>query len=181
MLVASEELDRLNRFLSTLKSEKPMSLEDDLEKEIKRYGEKNMFNIPAFQQVARHFAQWGAEHLATSGKTSGGSSEIPNCLNELADYARRQVEELLPVIKKYNDYSEEQIEELRTHLMAMFLEGAGWQKEQMMKEYVRKDSLWKPTPEQLEAMECAIIDYEEDGCNTIAGYLKEIYNQIKKL
>lgn len=48
-------------------------------------------------------------------------------------------------------------------------------------EYVRKDSLWKPTPEQLEAMECAIIDYEEDGCNTIAGYLKEIYNQIKKL
>lgn len=48
-------------------------------------------------------------------------------------------------------------------------------------EYVRKDSLWKPTPEQLEAMECAIIDYEEDGCNTIAGYLKEIYSQIKKL
>ena len=48
-------------------------------------------------------------------------------------------------------------------------------------EYVRKDSLWKPTPEQLEAMECAIIDFEEDGCNTIAGYLKEIYNQIKKL
>lgn len=110
-----------------------------------------------------------------------GNSEIPNCLNELADYARRQVEELLPVIKKYNDYSEEQIEELRTHLMAMFLEGAGWQKEQMLKEYVRKDSLWKPTPEQLEAMECAIIDYEEDGCNTIARYLKEIYNQIKKL
>ena len=48
-------------------------------------------------------------------------------------------------------------------------------------EYIRKDSLWKPTPEQLEAMECAIIDFEEDGCNTIAGYLKEIYNQIKKL
>ena len=37
--------------------------EVDLEEEIKRYGEKNMFNIPAFQQVARHFAEWGAEHL----------------------------------------------------------------------------------------------------------------------
>lgn len=70
-----------------------------------------------------------------------GSSETSNYLNELADYARRQVEELLPVIKKYNDYSEEQIEELRTHLMAMFLEGAGWQKKQMLKEYVRKDAI----------------------------------------
>lgn len=56
--------------------------------------------------------------------------EIPNYLNEVADYARRQVEELLIVIKKYDDYSDEQIEELRTHLMAMFLEGTGWQKEQ---------------------------------------------------
>lgn len=77
-----------------------------------------------------------------------GSSEIPNYLNELADYARRQVEELLPVIKKYNDYSEEQIEELRTHLMAMFLEGAGWQKEKMMKEAV--DAIvedWNTDPE----------------------------------
>ena len=48
-------------------------------------------------------------------------------------------------------------------------------------EYIRKDSLWKPTPEQLEAMECAIIIFEGDGYNTIPGYLKEIYNQIKKL
>lgn len=77
--------------------------------------------------LARYFAQWGAEHLG---------DEIPNSLNESADYARRQVEELLSVIKKYNDYSEEQIEELRTHLMAMFLEGAGWQKKQMLKEAV---------------------------------------------
>ena len=67
-----------------------------------------------------------------------GSSERPNYLNELADYARRQVEELLPVIKKYNDYSEEQIDELRTHLMAMFLEGAGWQKKKMLEEAVEE-------------------------------------------
>ena len=81
--------------------------------------------------------RWVAEieNCPKLGKHSG-SSEIPNCLNESADYARRQVEELLPVIKKYNDYSEEQIEELRTHLMAMFMEGAGWQKEKMLKEAV---------------------------------------------
>lgn len=40
---------------------------------------------------------------------------------------------------------------------------------------------WKPTPEQLEALDCAIIDYKEDGCNTIAKYLQEIYDAIKKL
>ena len=62
--------------------------------------------------------------------------EIPNYLNEVADYARRQVEELLSVIKKYDDYSEEQIEELRTHLMSMFLEGTVWQNKQMMKKVV---------------------------------------------
>lgn len=40
---------------------------------------------------------------------------------------------------------------------------------------------WKPTPEQLEAMKCAIIDYRESGCTTTANYLQEIYEQIKKL
>ena len=40
---------------------------------------------------------------------------------------------------------------------------------------------WKPTPEHLEALDCAIIDYKEDGCNTIANYLQEIYDAIKKL
>ena len=39
---------------------------------------------------------------------------------------------------------------------------------------------WKPTPEHLEALECAIIDYREDGCNTTAGYLQEIYEELKK-
>lgn len=55
-------------------------------------------------------------------------------MNKKADYARRLAEELLVVIKKYNDYSDEQIEELRTHLMAMFFDGTDWQKEQMLKE-----------------------------------------------
>ncbi len=50
-------------FLSTLeKSEKPINL-DGLEEEIDKYREEHLFDMPAFQQVARHFAQWGAEHL----------------------------------------------------------------------------------------------------------------------
>lgn len=43
------------------KSEKPMNQE--LEMEIDKYREEHLFDMPAFQQVARHFAQWGAEHL----------------------------------------------------------------------------------------------------------------------
>ena len=40
---------------------------------------------------------------------------------------------------------------------------------------------WKPTPEQLEAMEFVIKDYREDGCTATANYLQEIYDAIKKL
>ena len=40
---------------------------------------------------------------------------------------------------------------------------------------------WKPTPEQLEAMEFVIEDYREDGCIATTNYLQEIYEEIKKL
>jgi len=39
---------------------------------------------------------------------------------------------------------------------------------------------WKPTEEQLEALECAIAGFREDECYTIAGNLKELYEQLKK-
>lgn len=87
---------------------------------------------------------------------------VMNYLNELADYARRQVEELLPVIKKYNDYSEEQIEELRTHLMAMFLEGAGWQKKKMLKEAVPFYEILKVVPPGPERDKVKLIICKED-------------------
>ena len=145
----NEAYNDLLSFLSDLEKSLPAKVADGegLEEEIKRYYD-DMDGDCRYAQTARHFAEWGAEHLADAHKMSGSSSEKPNWLNELADYARRQVEELLSVIKKYDDYSEEQIEELRTHLMAMFLEGAGWQKEQMMKEAV--DAIvenWNPDPE----------------------------------
>ena len=44
-----------------------------------------------------------------------------------------------------------------------------------------KEQNWKPTPEQLEALEFVIADYREDGCNHTADYLEEIYEHIKKL
>lgn len=62
--------DAILSFLSTLeKSEKPMNLED-LEEEINRLwesfademeGPHNLFDI--YARLARHFAEWGAEHL----------------------------------------------------------------------------------------------------------------------
>lgn len=54
-------LDDVLGILSTLESEKPMNQE--LEMEIDKYREEHLFDMPAFQQVARHFAEWGAEHL----------------------------------------------------------------------------------------------------------------------
>lgn len=99
-------------------------------------------NRGEFEELFDYLDKW----FASTGKVTSGSSEIPNYLNELADYARRQVEELILVIKKYDDFSEEQIEELRTHLMAMFLEGAGWQKEQMLKEAVPFYEILKVVP-----------------------------------
>lgn len=61
MLVASEELDRLNRFLSTLESEKPMNLEE----EINRYLREEYSNDdePGVHEIAEHFAQWQRQQM----------------------------------------------------------------------------------------------------------------------
>jgi hypothetical protein len=39
--------------------EEPTS--EELEEEIKRYGEEHQFDLPSFQNVARHFAEWQKE------------------------------------------------------------------------------------------------------------------------
>ena len=46
---------------------------------------------------------------------------------------------------------------------------------------LRPQSHWKPSEEQMEAMEFVIKDYREDGCIATANYLQEILEQIKKL
>ena len=71
-LQAAEDADLLS-FLDTLESEKPMN-QDGLEKEYEDYVVKDpcfskLVNRNAGLVIARHFAQWGAEHLAEARKT----------------------------------------------------------------------------------------------------------------
>ena len=63
-----DALEGLLSFLSTLESEKPM--QDGLEEEIARFEDwmetYNQADYPTSfttRDIARHFAQWGAEHL----------------------------------------------------------------------------------------------------------------------
>ena len=62
--VVSEQFENILSFLSTLESEKPMDLEE-LEKEAVNYCFDNGLNLSpsVATDFARHFAQWGAEHL----------------------------------------------------------------------------------------------------------------------
>lgn len=57
--------DKLLSFLSTFESEKPMNFDGELEEEIKKEMIKLPFFIRGKDQIAfaRHFAEWGAEHL----------------------------------------------------------------------------------------------------------------------
>ena len=63
------ELTHLLSFLSDLeKEEKPI---EGLEEEIKSFAfsfYQDNGNLPMVTDIARHFAQWGAEHLATPTK-----------------------------------------------------------------------------------------------------------------
>lgn len=63
---AKLELIDILAWLDTLESEKPMNLEG-LEKEIEEYFPESTFNTgfnyDDLQEIARHFAEWGAEHL----------------------------------------------------------------------------------------------------------------------
>ena len=58
-----EDADTLSS-LSTLESEKPIN-QDGLDEEIKRYIDEyyKADSMVLIAHVARHFAQWGAEHL----------------------------------------------------------------------------------------------------------------------
>lgn len=61
------ELKELLSFLSNLESEKPMNQDEELNEEIKRFAAEydceRSEDILLIAIVARHFAEWGAEHL----------------------------------------------------------------------------------------------------------------------
>ena len=40
---------------------------------------------------------------------------------------------------------------------------------------------WKPSEEQMEALEYVIRDYREDSCNATANYLQEILDHLKNM
>ena len=118
-----KELKELLSFLSTLESEKPMELEE----EVKRYYSDNFDYISSDQptlsiltNIARHFAEWG--YLRAAEK-----------YNEI-EYNRQRAEESVPndleeAAKDYTDSSEWLLGENLEHIEAAFLAGAEWQKQ----------------------------------------------------
>ena len=116
-LQAAEDADLLS-FLDTLESEKPMN-QDGLEKEYEDYVVKDpcfskLVNRNAGLVIARHFAQWGAEHLADARKTS------PEDLEEAA-------------IKYFDDNCYLGEVGFECDAVEAFIAGAKWQAEQLKK------------------------------------------------
>lgn len=60
-------IDTISNIIDSLESEKPMEQDEDLNEEIKKFIEEYGYEKGADKLliaiVARHFAQWGAEHL----------------------------------------------------------------------------------------------------------------------
>ena len=149
----------------TLESEKPMNQDKELEKEIDRYFEPlHLVDIQEepFTQMykcARYFAQWGVEHLATSGKTISikpgdevtinghkiiydkdkgyvtivkSEESVPNDLEEAADKYAEKHGFRVPYDGSDNFYDNVDVKASKEG----FITGAKWEKEQMMKEAV---------------------------------------------
>jgi hypothetical protein len=58
---AKLELIDILAWLDTLESEKPMNLEEEINRYL--HEECSDDDEPSISEIARHFAQWGAEHL----------------------------------------------------------------------------------------------------------------------
>ena len=95
---------------------------------------KEMIYLDTFEAIARHFAQWGAEHLADARKT------WPKDLEEAA--------------RKTYPNKEGDLCSLHSALQrAAFIAGAKWQKEQMMKEAISCKVFWHDGP---------LLDYTQE-------------------
>ena len=109
---------------------------ESLEKEMKRFIDahyhtrfdetlengNDSLTVFDFEDIARHFAKWGAEHLRDSTKM------IDKSLEEAAE--------------EYTDSSEWLIGENLEHIEAAFIAGAEWQKEQMLKDAYNYSDLY---------------------------------------
>lgn len=114
----------VERLKATNPSEKPC---EGLEEEIRDYmsnEDNNPFDLDwrDKRDCARHFAQWGAEHLADARKT------LPKDLEEAAEeYAH------CPFTDDDGNFHEDAIDETAYN---DFIAGAKWHREQIMKEVV---------------------------------------------
>ena len=173
-------LENLLSFLSTLESEKPMNLEERIgsynivpyidDKIAKLQDmwreEKVSFDWDdlkdMIEDVARHFAQWGAEHLANSNdevvinghkvaydkdKDAITMEEIQNDMEEAAN--------------NYLDGVYGKIPHSDLHI-AIFIAGAKWDREQIMKEAVQFYEILKVVPPGPERDKVRVIIVKED-------------------
>ena len=119
-------LDMAERVLDTLESEKPM--QEDLNEEIKKfideYGYERGADKLLIAIVARHFAQWGAEHLADARKTS------PKDLEDASDEYAEKHGFRVPYDGSDNFYDDVDVKASKEG----FIAGAKWNREQMMKD-----------------------------------------------
>ena len=121
--------EELLSFLSTLETEKPMN-QEELEEEYKDY----VVNDPVYSKlvnrnaglvIARHFAQWGAKHLADDSKTSPNDLEEAARHSEILTYPMPEDGDIEKVFK---------VQEARFFHEIGFIAGAKCQKEQDEKE-----------------------------------------------
>ena len=166
-----DEDRQILRFLSTLESEKPM---DGLEDEIKRYlrEECSDDDEPGIHELAEHFSQWGAEHLANfndeivinghkfaynKDKDAITMEEIPNTTEELDEAA----EKYFIKVPCSEEVKKSLIEIYKPGINA-FIAGAKWQKEQMMREAVPFYEILKVVPPGPERDKVRVIIVKED-------------------
>jgi len=89
----SAALDDIEKFLSTLESEKPM--QEGLEEEISRYlrVECSSDDEPSVSEIARHFAKWGAEHAREHMMKEAVEGEVKDfCFVREVNYSSAKIE-----------------------------------------------------------------------------------------
>ena len=146
-------LENLLSFLSDLESEKPSEGLEDILLEFYDEYDSNVGNRPIIpriyaEKLARHFAEWGAEHLADARKTleiKPGDEVAINGHKIVYDKDKGHVtivksEESVPkdleeAANNYLDGVYGKMPHSDLHI-AIFIAGAEWNREKMMKEAV---------------------------------------------
>ena len=119
-------LEELLSFLYTLSEESDKGLEEEISRTYHdgSVTETEDIDHVAYENISRHFAEWGAEHLRDSTKMIGGSSEIQK---DLEAYAQS--------VEDYYDVGEDR-GYLCTHrgdVKDAVIAGARWQTEHLKK------------------------------------------------